>query len=132
MTDRPPLDRRFRFTLTHQILLGLVVGCLLGWLAPHVAVSLKPISQLFLKLIKMVLAPLLLTTLVAGIAGAGAKMVGRLGVKAILWFEAATTVALFIGMAAANLVQPGAGVALKADAAASAPGAGVALAAGAS
>src|SRR5262245_59071649 len=93
MTDTPTAGR-FRFTLTHQILLGLVIGILLGWLAPSFAVTSKPIAQLFLRLIRMILGPLLLTTLVAGIAGAGGKMVGRLGLKAIIWFELATTVAL--------------------------------------
>ncbi len=117
MTDTPAPGRRFRVTLTHGIVVGLVIGGLLGWLTPEFAVSLKWISTLFLRLIKMVLGPLLLTTLVVGIAGAGGKMVGRLGVKAILWFEAATTVALFVGLAAANLVQPGAGVTLAAAAA---------------
>jgi proton glutamate symport protein len=106
----------FRFTLTHQIMLGLALGCLIGWLAPSVGVSLKPISQLFLRLIRLVLGPLLLTTLIAGVAGTGAKVVGRLGIKAIVWFELATTVALVIGMAAANIVKPGAGVKLAASA----------------
>jgi proton glutamate symport protein len=101
--------RRFRLTLTRQIVLGLAVGCLIAWLSPSLAVSLTPISQLFLRLIKMLLGPLLLTTLVAGIAGAGAKIVGRLGLKAIIWFELATTAALFIGLGAANVLQPGAG-----------------------
>src|SRR5262245_21177702 len=114
MTDTPA--GRFRLTLTHPMLLGLVLGCLLGWLVPGFATSLKPIAQLFLRLIKMIIGPLLLTTLVAGIAGAGGKMVGRLGLKAIIWFEIATTVALFLGMAVANLVQPGAGVTLAGDA----------------
>ena len=113
----PQAPGRFRFTLTHQIVLGLVVGCLIGWLAPSFATSLKPISTVFLRMIKMILGPLLVTTLIAGIAGTGAKVVGRLGVKAIIWFEIATTVALFIGMAAANLVKPGAGVDLPHDAA---------------
>jgi proton glutamate symport protein len=120
MPDRT-LDSRpggFRITLTHQILLGLVIGCLLGWLVPDFAVSLKPISQLFLQLIKMIVGPLLLTTLVAGVAGAGGKMVGRLGAKAIAWFLLATAVALLLGMAVANLVHPGAGVALPLDASA--------------
>jgi proton glutamate symport protein len=116
MTDTPA-PGRFRFTLTHGIVLGLVIGGLLGWLTPEFAVSLKWISDLFLRLIKMVLGPLLLTTLVVGVAGAGGKMVGRLGVKAIIWFELATTVALFIGLAAANLVQPGTGVRMAAAAA---------------
>jgi len=97
-----------------MIVLGLVVGCLLGWLAPEFAVSLKPLSDVFLRLIKMMLAPLLITTLVAGVAGAGIKTVGRLGVKAIVWFEIATTVALFVGLAAANLMSPGAGAVLAA------------------
>jgi proton glutamate symport protein len=110
MTDPQPPARRSRITLTHQILLGLVIGCLLGWLAPAFAVSLKPASTLFLLMIKM-----LLTTLVAGIAGAGVKMVGRLGLKALIWFEVATTAALFIGMAAANLIKPGLGVTLGGD-----------------
>lgn len=117
MTDTPAPGQRFRFTLTHQIVVGLVVGGLLGWMFPDFAVSLKWISTLFLRLIKMLLAPLLVTTLVVGVAGAGGKMVGRLGLKAILWFEAATTVALFVGLAAANLVHPGAGVTLAAAAA---------------
>jgi proton glutamate symport protein len=108
--------RRFRITLTQQIMIGLVVGCLIGWLFPSVGASLRPVSQLFLRLIKMIIGPLLLTTLVAGLAGAGAKMVGRLGLKAIIWFEIATTVALFIGLGAANLVQPGLGVDLAHDA----------------
>jgi proton glutamate symport protein len=109
MTDSPPPDRRFRVTLTHQILLGLVLGCLIGWLFPSFATSLDPISKIFLRMIRVLVGPLLFTTLVAGLAGAGAKLVGRLGLKAILWFELATTVALFIGVATANLVQPGAG-----------------------
>jgi len=112
----PQRPGRFRFTLTHQILLGLALGCLIGWLVPSFATSLKPISTLFLRMIKMILGPLLVTTLIAGIAGTGAKVVGRLGLKAIIWFEVATTAALFIGMAAANLVKPGAGVDLPHDA----------------
>jgi proton glutamate symport protein len=101
---------RIRITLTQQILLGLAIGCLIGWLSPSVAISLKPLSQLFLRLIRMVVGPLVLTTLVAGVAAAGGKMVGRLALKALTWFVLATTVALFIGLATANLVTPGAGV----------------------
>jgi proton glutamate symport protein len=119
LPSEPPPDepgrRRFRVTLTHQIMLGLVIGCLIGWLAPSFATSLKPISDVFLRLIRMVVGPLLFTTLVAGIAGAGVKMVGRLALKAILWFEIATTVALVIGMVFANLIEPGAGIHKAAD-----------------
>jgi proton glutamate symport protein len=106
----PPAPPGFRITLTHQIVAGLVIGALIGWLAPEVGASLKPISTLFLRLIRMVLGPLLVTTLVAGIAGTGAAMVGRLGIKAIVWFELATTVALVLGLVAANVVKPGVGV----------------------
>ncbi|HEX3759648.1 MAG TPA: cation:dicarboxylase symporter family transporter [Kofleriaceae bacterium] len=120
MTDTPA-PGRFRFTLSRQIVVGLVIGALLGWLVPEFAVSLKPASDLFLRLIRMVIGPLLFTTLVVGIAGAGGKMVGRLAVKAIVWFELATTVALAIGLAAGNLIQPGSGVSQAALAAAAAP-----------
>ncbi|HZZ84249.1 MAG TPA: cation:dicarboxylase symporter family transporter [Anaeromyxobacteraceae bacterium] len=112
-----PSAPRRRLSPTHQILIGLVAGVLLGWLCPSFAVTLKPVSQLFLRLIKMIVGPLILTTLVAGLAGAGGKMAGRVGLKALLWFEAATTGALFIGLAGAHLVQPGRGVGLAVDAA---------------
>lgn len=115
MTDPQRPGRRFRITLTQQIMLGLVIGCLIGWLWPSFATSLKPVSDLFLRMIKMLLGPLLFTTLVAGIAGAGGKMAGRLGLKSLLWFTVATTVALFIGLIAANVFQPGAGVAQATD-----------------
>lgn len=120
MTTTPPttIGRRFRLTQTHLILLGLLAGVLVGWLFPSFAVTLKPVSQLFLRLIKMIIGPLLFCTLVAGLAGAGAKMAGRIGVKAIIWFEVATTAALFIGLGAANLIQPGAGIDLAVDKAA--------------
>jgi proton glutamate symport protein len=111
MDERPG----FRFTLTHQILLGLVVGCVIGATSPEAGAALKPVSALFLRLIKMIVAPLLFTTLVAGVAGAGKKVVGRIGLKALAWFLAATSVALTIGMITANLARPGDGIALKLD-----------------
>jgi proton glutamate symport protein len=124
-SSRVPLGQpRFRITLTHFILVGLVLGCLIGWLAPGFGVALKPLSDLFLRLIKMILAPLLFTTLVAGIAGTGVGKVGWLLLKAIVWFELATTVALFVGLLAANVIKPGAGAVLTAalpEAAAAAP-----------
>ncbi len=111
-------SRRFHLTQTQQIMIGLVAGVLVGWLFPQVGVALRPASQLFLRLIKMIIGPLLLCTLVAGLAGAGAKMAGRIGFKALIWFEAATTLALFIGLGAANLIRPGVGVNLVVDASA--------------
>jgi proton glutamate symport protein len=114
-TDTPPPGRRFRLTLTRQILMGLALGCLIGRWWPSYAVELKPVSLLFLRLIKMVVGPLLLTTLVAGVAGAGGKLVGRIAMKAIAWFLLATTVALVIGLVAANLIKPGVGVVLPVE-----------------
>src|SRR5918994_7567785 len=108
-------------TRTQQILIGLVIGILAGWLVsiknPDWAVYFRPFSQLFLRLIKMIIAPLIFATLVAGIAGAGhVKVVGRMGLRAIIYFEIVTTLALFIGLAAVNITKPGVGVGLEAPA----------------
>ena len=99
--------------LTTQIFLGLVTGIVLGAAWPEIGVAIRPLADLFLRMIKMIIAPLIFSTLVVGIAGTGdLRAVGRIGVKAILWFELATTVALAIGLALVNLLQPGAGVML--------------------
>jgi len=99
--------------LTTQIFLGLVTGIVLGAVWPEIGVAIRPLADLFLRMIKMIIAPLIFSTLVVGIAGTGdLRAVGRIGVKAILWFELATTVALAIGLALVNLLQPGAGVVL--------------------
>jgi len=99
--------------LTTQIFIGLALGILIGWMWPALGVEIKPLADLFLRMIKMIIAPLLFSTLVVGIAGAGdMKTMGRIGLKAILWFELATTVALVIGLILVNVFQPGAGVQL--------------------
>jgi Na+/H+-dicarboxylate symporter len=102
---------------TQQIILGLVVGVAAGWLLsrthPDWAQYFSPFSQLFLRLIKMIIAPLIFSTLVAGIAGAGhAKAVGRMGLRAIVYFEIVTTIALVIGLVAVNVMRPGVGLVL--------------------
>ncbi len=102
-------------TLTQQIFLGLAIGILVGWLVSEYqqswAIYFRPFSQLFLRLIKMVIAPLIFATLVAGIAGAGHfKIVGRMGLRAIIYFEVVTTLALVIGLVAVNIMRPGVGV----------------------
>jgi proton glutamate symport protein len=102
-------------TLTQQIFIGLALGIMAGWAVsvthPEWAVYFRPFSQLFLRLIKMVIAPLIFATLVAGIAGAGhVKVVGRMGVRAIIYFEIVTTLALVIGLVTVNLMRPGVGV----------------------
>ena len=87
------------------------VGVALGILAPGVAKQLSPVSEIFLRLIKCIVAPLLFGTLVPGIARGGeARHMGRIGGKALLYFEIVTTAALFLGLAAVNLVRPGDGV----------------------
>ena len=78
-----------KLTLTRQILLGLVLGIAVGWLAgPERAAYFRPFSQIFLRLVKMLIAPLIFSSLVAGIAGAGhPKVVGRMGLRALVYFE---------------------------------------------
>jgi proton glutamate symport protein len=105
-----PVPRRGP-SLTTQILIGLIAGAVLGTVWPHAGVALKPLADAFLRMIKMIIAPLLFSTLVAGIAGAGdLKALGRIGLKAIIYFEVATTAALVIGLGLANLFKPGAGL----------------------
>ena len=109
--------RRGGLTLTHKIFIGLAVGILIGAVINNVDPAwssyMRPFSQLFLRMIKMIIAPLIFATLVAGIAGAGhVKVVGRMGVRAIIYFEIVTTIALVIGLAAVNLTRPGVGVVL--------------------
>jgi proton glutamate symport protein len=99
--------------LTTQIIIGLAAGIAVGYLWPNVGVGIKPIADAFLRLIKMIVAPLVFATLVVGIAGTGdLKAMGRIGLKAIVYFEAATTVALFLGLVLVNMFKPGAGLAM--------------------
>ena len=103
-----------KLTLTRQILLGLLLGIFVGWLAgPAHAPLFRPFSVLFLRLVKMLIAPLIFSTLVAGIAGGGhVKAVGRMAVKAIVYFEIVSTLAIAIGLVMVNLTKPGIGVTL--------------------
>ncbi len=99
--------------VTTRIFIGLAVGVLVGYLWPSVGKEIKPLADAFLKMIKMIIAPLLFSTLVVGIAGTGdMKAMGRIGLKAIIYFEVATTIALFWGLGLVNWFQPGAGMAL--------------------
>jgi Na+/H+-dicarboxylate symporter len=107
-----------RPSLTAWILIGLVAGIAFGAAFPAPAVKLGLLGTIFLRLIKSIIAPLLFGTLVSGIAGTGnVKTMGRIGGKAILYFEIVTTVALFLGLGAVNLVRPGEGVQLQKGAA---------------
>ena len=103
-----------RISLTQWILISMALGVVLGALAPEFAMSLRPISTTFLRMIKGVIVPIIFGTLVVGIAGHGddMKRVGRLAFKSLVYFEIVTTLALFIGLFAVNLTKPGVGVVL--------------------
>lgn len=105
----------YRLSLTTWILIGLVAGGVLGYVAPEWGNKVYFLRDIFLNLIKSIIAPLVFSTLVVGIAGGGdLKKIGRMGAKALLYFEIVTTIALFIGLAVVNLTKPGVGVALTA------------------
>ena len=103
--------------LTTKILIALILGVAVGHFFPQFGASIKILGDMFLRLIKMIIVPLIFSTLVVGIAGTGDfKKLGKLGVKSILWFEAATTIALLIGLLAGNILKPGLGVKVQAAA----------------
>ena len=107
-----------RRSLTVWIAAGILVGAEVGHDWPQVAASLQVLSIIFLRLIKTIIAPLIFSTLVVGIAGhSNLKQVGRMGVKALIYFEVVTTIALFIGLGAINLSKAGVGVTPPASAA---------------
>lgn len=97
--------------LTTAIFSALILGALFGWLCPSLAIKTAPLAKIFLNMIKMIIAPLLFSTLVVGIAGHGdIKSLGKIGLKTLVYFEIVTTFALIIGLAMGNIVKPGEGV----------------------
>ncbi|HEY1490500.1 MAG TPA: cation:dicarboxylase symporter family transporter, partial [Verrucomicrobiae bacterium] len=103
----------YRPSLTSQIFIGLIVGGIIGYIRPDWGNAVYFLRDIFLNLIKSIIAPLVFSTIVVGIAGAGAlKKVGRMGAKALIYFEVVTTAALFIGLAVVNFTRPGIGVTL--------------------
>jgi aerobic C4-dicarboxylate transport protein len=103
--------RRLHHNLTFQVLVAITLGVLLGLLAPDVARQMKPVGDTFVNLVKMVIAPVIFLTIVLGIANmSDLRKVGRVGGKALLYFEIVTTFALAIGLAVVNITKPGAGL----------------------
>lgn len=97
--------------LTTWIIASILIGVFLGYDYPHIAMALKPLSQGFIKLVKTIVGPILFATLVYGIAGhSDLKQVGRMAWKSMLYFYCATTLALFIGLAAINITKAGVGI----------------------
>jgi proton glutamate symport protein len=112
-----------RKSLTAWILAGMAAGAELGFDAPAIAVHFQVLGSIFLRLIKVIIAPLLFGTLVVGIAGhADLKKVGRMGIKAIVYFEIVSTIAIFIGLAAINISRAGVGVRMPSAAGETMPG----------
>jgi aerobic C4-dicarboxylate transport protein len=97
--------------LYFQVLTGITIGVLLGYFAPHTGAAMKPLGDGFIKLIRMIIAPIIFATVTVGIGRMGAmKDVGRIGLKALLYFEVVSTIALLIGLIVVNLYRPGAGI----------------------
>lgn len=107
-----------KISLTQWILIAIVIGGFIGWRFPQGAQELQFLSTIFLHLIKCIVVPLILSTLIFGIAGHAQelKTVGRLAFRSLIYFEIVTTLALFIGLGAVNLIQPGVGVQMNAPA----------------
>src|ERR1700709_608936 len=104
--------RRIHRNLTFQVLVAIAAGVLLGVVAPDVARKMKPVGDTFINLVKMVIAPVVFLTIVLGIANMrDLKRVGRVGGKALLYFEIVSTIALGIGLVVVNVLKPGAGLA---------------------
>ncbi|MEK4128112.1 cation:dicarboxylase symporter family transporter [Solibacillus sp. FSL W8-0474] len=106
--------KKLKISLAAQILIGLVLGVIVGAVFfgdENVQSYLQPLGDIFLNLIKMIVVPIIISTLIVGVAGTGdMKQLGRLGGKTLIYFEVITTVAIVVGLLAANLFQPGAGI----------------------
>ncbi len=113
-TERPvsaSSHRNLLGPLWLQVMVGILLGIAVGVLFPHTAVALKPLGDGFVKLIRMTLAPIIFATVVVGIAKMGdLREVGRVGAKALIYFEVVSTFALLLGLVAANVLQPGKGM----------------------
>ena len=110
-TTAAPTPKPFYTHLYVQVLTAIVIGILLGHFYPQLGEQMKPLGDGFIKLIKMMIAPIIFCTVVHGIASMeDMKKVGRVGLKALIYFEVVTTLALIIGLIVVNVLQPGAGM----------------------
>src|SRR6187200_2251066 len=109
--DPDPRPKPFYKSLYFQVITAIVIGVLLGYFYPQTGEAMKPFGDGFIKLIKMIIAPIIFCTVVVGIAGtADMKKVGKTGGLALLYFEVVSTVALLVGLTVVNIVQPGVGM----------------------
>src|ERR1035437_9593856 len=100
--------KRLFSTLYFQVFVGIVIGGLIGYFFPHTGTALKPLGDGFIKLIKMLLGPIVFLTVVLGVARMGdVKTVGRVGLKAVVYFEIVSTLALIIGLVVGSVFHPG-------------------------
>lgn len=110
-TNAPQTKKPWYKVLYIQVLIAIFIGIMLGHFAPHLGESMKPLGDAFIKLVKMIIAPVIFLTVVTGIAGMdNAKSVGRVAAKAMAYFLTFSTLALAIGLIVANIVRPGAGM----------------------
>ncbi|MFJ7935394.1 cation:dicarboxylate symporter family transporter [Sporosarcina sp. NPDC096371] len=112
------MKKKFTFTLAYQILAGLILGITVGAIFygnPAVETYLQPLGTIFINMIKMIVVPIIVSTLIVGVAGTGdIKQLGKLGGKTLLYFEIVTTVAIIVGLLAANIFKPGVGIDMSA------------------
>jgi aerobic C4-dicarboxylate transport protein len=105
------MKQKFYNVLYYRVLFAIVVGIFLGYFYPKIGTEMKPLGDGFIQLIKMLIAPIIFTTVVVGIASMGdMKKVGRVGLKALLYFEIVSSIALVIGLIVVNILQPGVGI----------------------
>ncbi len=108
------MKKKFSFPLAYQILVGLILGIVVGAIFygnPAVETYLQPLGTIFLNMIKMIVVPIIVSTLIIGVAGTGdMKQLGKLGGKTLIYFEVVTTIAILVGLLSANIFQPGAGI----------------------
>ncbi len=110
-TIPPPRERPFYMGLSFQVLVGVAIAIILGYASPTRAIAMKPLGDVFIRLISMIITLVIFCTLVTGIAGMeDMKKVGRVGGKALLYFEVVSTLALLIGLVVGNVVHPGSGL----------------------